>query len=131
MALQICLRLQSLTATCYYRQVGWLACNCCSSAHVQTCKCAALPHRNFHALKYLDGLAEAITKHGGRIFEETRVREMKGLEVRARAAPLARCYCNQLCYEVVLTSAKQPGLLCAAVESIAPCLAHAEAHGCL
>ncbi len=60
-----------------------------------SCKCAAWPCRNFHALKYLDGLAEAITKHGGRIFEETRVREMKGLEVRARAAPLAWCDCNQ------------------------------------
>ncbi|KAK9836086.1 hypothetical protein WJX81_000189 [Elliptochloris bilobata] len=39
---------------------------------------------DFHPLMYLEGLADAITKNGGRIFENTRVRQTEGKEVRTR-----------------------------------------------
>ena len=38
--------------------------------------------RNINPVKYAEGLADAITKHGGRIFENTRVRKFDNKEVR-------------------------------------------------
>lgn len=43
-------------------------------------------------MKYCKGLAEAITKHGGRIFENTRVRQTEGKEVRKQ-----HCYQRNVC----------------------------------
>ena len=38
--------------------------------------------RNINPVKYAEGLADAITKHGGRIFENTRVRKFDNKEVQ-------------------------------------------------
>ena len=45
----------------------------------RTGECLRFPRQGqFHILKYLRGLAQAITKHGGRIFTHTHVTDVKG-----------------------------------------------------
>ena len=37
---------------------------------------------DFHPLLFLNGLAEAVVKHGGKIYEHSRVMQTKGKKVR-------------------------------------------------